>query len=67
MGLIQAIWALMRDLFRGRSALMVENLALRQQLGVLQRSVKRPKLRRGEAPQSRVFAARPAAVGERFR
>ena len=30
--------------FKSRAALCFENLALRQQLGVLQRSVKRPKL-----------------------
>jgi hypothetical protein len=30
--------------FKSRAALQVENLALRQQLGVLHRSVKRPKL-----------------------
>jgi len=32
------------DLFRGRTALQLEILALRHQIGVLQRSVKRPKL-----------------------
>src|SRR5215470_16832969 len=30
--------------FKSRTALQLENLALRHQLGVLQRSVKRPKL-----------------------
>ena len=32
------------DLFRGRTVLQLEILALRHQIGVLQRSVKRPKL-----------------------
>ena len=32
------------DLFRSRAALQLEILALRHQIGVLQRSVKRPKL-----------------------
>ncbi len=36
--------ALLRVLFRDRSSLELENLALRQQLAILQRSVKRPKL-----------------------
>jgi hypothetical protein len=36
---------LIRALFRARSSLTLENLALRQQLAVLRRSVKRPKLR----------------------
>ncbi|MDP2735092.1 MAG: integrase, partial [bacterium] len=37
--------ALIRALFRDRSSLALEILALRQQLAILQRSVKRPKLR----------------------
>ena len=45
MGVLQAVWLFVRGLFAGRAALMAENLALRQQLIVLQRSVKRPKLR----------------------
>ncbi|MDP3936741.1 MAG: hypothetical protein Q8R92_01240 [Deltaproteobacteria bacterium] len=35
-----------RALFRNRDGLALENLALRQQLAILQRSVKRPLLRR---------------------
>ena len=45
MAVLQAIWLFVRGLFAGRAALMAENLALRQQLAVLQRSVKRPELR----------------------
>jgi hypothetical protein len=37
--------------FKSRAALQLENLALRHQLGVLQRSVKRPKL----APADRLL------------
>ena len=39
-------WSLVRTLLAGRAALIAENLALRQQLAVLQRSVPRPKLGR---------------------
>ena len=46
MGMIQALLTFFRALVVGHAALAAENLALRQQLGVLQRSVKRPKLRR---------------------
>ena len=42
MGVFQAVWLFVRGFLTGRSALMAENLALRQQLIVLQRSVKRP-------------------------
>jgi hypothetical protein len=41
------IWAILiaaRDCFRGRRSLQIEVLALRHQLNVLHRSVKRPKL-----------------------
>jgi hypothetical protein len=34
--------------FKSRAALQLENLALRRQLGVLQRSAKRPKLAPGD-------------------
>jgi len=40
------LWNGVRALLAGRAALIVENLALRHQLAVLQRSVKRPRLRR---------------------
>ncbi len=38
----------LRSLLLPRSALLLENLALRHQLAVLQRSARRPKLRRGD-------------------
>jgi putative transposase len=50
-GVLKMIVALLRGLLASRSALMAENVALRQQLGVLRRSVKRPRLRR----RDRVF------------
>ncbi len=46
MGVVRVIVILLRAFLLPRAALAVENLALRQQLGVLQRSVKRPRLRR---------------------
>jgi len=39
-----AVPTVARDCFRTRAALQMEVLALRHQLNVLQRSVKRPKL-----------------------
>ena len=45
MVILRLIVALLRALFRNRASLAAENIALRQQLIVLQRSVKRPKLR----------------------
>ena len=42
MSVLRAIFLILRGLVRGRAALAVENLALRQQLAVLRRSVKRP-------------------------
>jgi len=45
MGILRLIVALLRVLFRSRASLAAENIALRQQLFFLQRSVKRPKLR----------------------
>jgi putative transposase len=39
-----ALLASLSGVFRSRAALQLENLALRHQIGVLQRSVKRPKL-----------------------
>jgi hypothetical protein len=41
---LSALWAAVFASFRSRAALQLEILALRHQLGVLQRSVKRPKL-----------------------
>ena len=46
MGIIRTILAFLRALMAGRAALAGENLALRHQLAVLQRCVKRPKLRK---------------------
>jgi len=45
MGILWMILATRRGFFTSRAALVAENLALRQQLGVLQRSVRQPKLR----------------------
>ena len=45
MGSIQTVLTFLRALLVGRAALAAENLALRNQLAALQRSVKRPKLR----------------------
>jgi hypothetical protein len=51
MGILRLIVAFLRVLLGSRAALAAEKLALRRQLAVLQRSVKRPKLRR----RDRVF------------
>jgi len=52
-GVIQLIGILFRALLANRAALAMENLALRQQLAVLERSVKRPALRQ----RDRIFWA----------
>ena len=46
MGALQGVTILLRVLLQSRAALAAENLALRQQLAVLQRSVKRHRLNR---------------------
>ncbi len=46
MSFVQAMLLLIRALLRYRTDLAAENLALRQQLAVLERQAKRPKLRR---------------------
>jgi transposase InsO family protein len=46
MRVLMLVWFLIRGLVANRATLAVENLALRQQLAVLQRSVRRPRLRR---------------------
>jgi len=51
MGIIKAIYSLVRAFFVCRLSLAAENLALRQQVAVYKQSVKRPKLR----PRDRVF------------
>jgi putative transposase len=45
MGIIKGVFVVFRDVLISRSALAVENLALRQQLSILRQSVKRPRLR----------------------
>ena len=51
MGLLKACILFLRAMLVPKAQLVVENLALRQQLAVLKHSVKRPKLR----PRDRVF------------
>ena len=46
MGVVHTIFLFLRACLVPRTVIAAENLALRQQLGVLQRSVKRPRLRR---------------------
>ncbi len=46
MGVVRTIFLFLRAFITTRSVIAAENLALRQQLGVLQRSVKRARLRR---------------------
>src|SRR5215831_6207759 len=45
MSVLFSLFAVFRFLLRSRAALELENLALRHQLSVLKRSVKRPQLR----------------------
>jgi putative transposase len=51
MGILQAILVFLRAFILGRAAVAFENLALRQQVAVLNQSGRRPKLR----PRDRVF------------
>jgi transposase InsO family protein len=51
MFLLRLVWAAVRALFAKRADLVAENLALRQQLIVLHRRTKRPRLK----PKDRVF------------
>ncbi len=51
MGWITAFWLVLRAAVASRATLVAENLALHHQLVVLQRSVKRPRLR----PRDRLF------------
>ena len=51
MGPVRVLRLLIRGVFRGRAELAAENLALRQQLAVLERQSKRPRLRQ----RDRVF------------
>jgi len=45
MGIVQSILLFVRAFILGRAAAALENLALRQQVAVFKRSVKRPRLR----------------------
>jgi putative transposase len=45
MGVVTGVVLFIRAMFASRATIAAENLALRHQLGVLQRSVKRPQLR----------------------
>ncbi len=45
MGIARTIFLILRAFITNRSTIAAENLALRHQLGILQRSVKRPRLR----------------------
>ena len=51
MGVLRIVVLFLQTLLGTRAALAAENLALRHQLGVLQRSVKRPKF----SPRDRLF------------
>ncbi len=48
MSILRIILLLVRALFRDRSQLALENLALRQQLAILRRKIVRPRLRHAE-------------------
>jgi putative transposase len=60
---LKLLAVLLRGLLANRAALAAENLALRQQLGVLQRSCKRPRLRR----RDRVFWVWPSRLWQGWR
>ena len=51
MALLRGVWCVLRLLLLSHSRLVLENLALRQQLAILRRSVRRPSLR----PWDRLF------------
>ncbi len=53
MSICKVLFLLLRGLFVSRSNLIIENLALRQQLTIQQRTIKRPKLKR----KDRIFWA----------
>ena len=46
MGVLQVVMILFRLMLQSRAEFAAENLALRQQIAILQRSVKRPKVHR---------------------
>jgi hypothetical protein len=72
---VLGIWAFVRDLLVSSVAVSLENVALRHQLAVLQRSVRRPRFRRrdrifwlarlwaGGRPASSLFSPRPFSLG----
>ena len=74
MSLVSNLWVFLRAMFLPRAMIVAENLALRQQLGVLRRSAKRPRLRQGDRVfwiwlsrlwadwQSSLAIAKPATV-----
>ncbi len=51
MGALQVLTVVFRQICQRRAALAAENMALRQQVAVLQRSLKRPRFHR----QDRIF------------
>ena len=53
MGVVTGVVLFIRVIFANRATIVAENLALRHQLGILQRSVKRPRLRQ----RDRIFWA----------
>ena len=63
MSILRVILLLFRALFRDRSRLALENLALRQQLAVLRHQSPRPRLRRAD----RVFWVNLARVWDQWR
>jgi len=48
MGCIQLVFIFIRSLIRSQTELAAENLALRQQLAILEHKSKRPRLRKRE-------------------
>jgi hypothetical protein len=46
--LVLGVWTYLRALLAGPTAVTLENVALRHQLAILQRSVPRPRIRRGD-------------------
>jgi hypothetical protein len=79
--LVLGIWAFDRTLLVNSAAVSMENVALRHQLAVLQRSVGRPRLRRRDrllwvmfpgcgpvgGPASSLFSLRPSSLGRSVR
>ncbi len=65
MGVLQMLFVIMRSLLLSRAGLAAENLALRQQLAVLRRKAKRPKLTRRDRDgiYGQHFSRRVEAMG----